>query len=302
MPGAPKLDRLVSRFPGLRAPATSPPPATKETASFPHAPDHLRLLELLLCSDLAIRSGTADPTQPRPLQLPAPHPSLHTKCGERLTLPITNELLRPLIESCDPETNPAPFVRQLWRKNASGKGPRPDQSKDTPSPLSKQFARTPPQTPDHPQSYPPRPAPHHSRRHVRTTARPARRASPTRHRNLHRPSGISTTACPRQARKPRTHQTPFVKKNPHETRTHRPPHTSRITRRPTTTRPHQPHDRPSPSAKTSGHTPTPSHRRKACQQPRRCAWPRSPTSSPCRKWTPCPPSAPPLQHRAGHPA
>ena len=72
-------------------------------------------LWILLCSDLAIRSGTAARLGPSSY-----NPILHelrftTKLGERLTLPITDEIAA-YIDQCD-LSNPESFVRQIHRRH-----------------------------------------------------------------------------------------------------------------------------------------------------------------------------------------
>lgn len=94
------------------------------------APTHLRLF-LLLCSDLAIRSGTAVAIGPD--NYDATHALLRftTKLGERLTLPVTAEI-KALIERCDLSRNMS-FVRQMHegQPNACLISKRPDRYKHT---------------------------------------------------------------------------------------------------------------------------------------------------------------------------
>jgi len=79
------------------------------------APAHLRLW-LLLCSDMAIRSGTAIRIGPQHWNRQRGTLSFTTKCEERLTLPVTTEI-ETLIDQCDPN-DPLPFVCQLWREHS----------------------------------------------------------------------------------------------------------------------------------------------------------------------------------------
>jgi integrase len=108
--GAPKLDDHVRRFAPPRPRNVVVTDEEKERI-FAAAPEHVRLW-LLLCSDLAIRSGTA-------IELSGEHydPSeqtltFTTKCDERLTLPVTEEIA-DLLKECDLDSSRS-FVRQLW--------------------------------------------------------------------------------------------------------------------------------------------------------------------------------------------
>lgn len=83
---------------------------------------HIKLW-LLLCSDLAIRSGTASQLSPHHYDKHAGTLTFTTKCDEHLTLPVTAEV-RQLLETCD-LTNPTPFVRQIWQTEKHKPGPRP---------------------------------------------------------------------------------------------------------------------------------------------------------------------------------
>lgn len=71
-------------------------------------------LWLLLCADLAIRSGTAINIAPAHYNAQRGTLSFTTKCDEHLTLPVTGEI-QALIDQCD-QNNPESFVRQLWRR------------------------------------------------------------------------------------------------------------------------------------------------------------------------------------------
>lgn len=111
--GAPRLDHLVARFPAPRPRNITV--TDKERATLLElAPPHVHLW-LLLCSDLAIRSGTA-------LRLAGhnydPHEGtlrFHTKCDERLTLPVTDEIAT-ILRTCDPQSGQS-FVAQLWHRH-----------------------------------------------------------------------------------------------------------------------------------------------------------------------------------------
>lgn len=76
------------------------------------APSHLRLF-VLLCADLAIRSGTVTKLAPQHYDPAAEQLTFVTKLGEKLTLPVTAEVAIAL-NACD-LSNPEPFIRQLWR-------------------------------------------------------------------------------------------------------------------------------------------------------------------------------------------
>jgi integrase len=110
--GAPRLDMSLRRYPGLRPRNVTATPDELERI-FAAAPPHLRLW-LLLCSDLAIRSGTAARLAPEHYDGRRLVLSFTTKCGEKLTLPVTAEI-HELIETCDHDSIVS-FVRQLWIK------------------------------------------------------------------------------------------------------------------------------------------------------------------------------------------
>ena len=120
--GAPKLDAEVRLYHGIR-PRSVTVEREEVDALLAAAPPHMRLW-ILLCSDLAIRSGTAArlgasdymPAE-RLLRFP-------TKRGSHLTLPVTAEI-EALLSQCDMHS-PVSFVRQLWRLHFSGHGHPPD--------------------------------------------------------------------------------------------------------------------------------------------------------------------------------
>lgn len=123
--GTPKLDQHVRHYP-----PPSPRNVTAERSDFAkilaHAEPHMRLW-LLLCSDLAMRSGTAIAIAPQHYHRETGTLRFVTKYQEAATLPVTNEI-RALIETCD-LNDPEPFVRQLWLCNCSSKArPRRDAS------------------------------------------------------------------------------------------------------------------------------------------------------------------------------
>jgi integrase len=109
---------MISKHPGLRPRNVT---ATQEEKDLliTGAPDHMRLW-ILLCSDLAIRSGTAARIAPQ--HYDAPRGLLHftTKLGEKLTLPVTAEIAA-MLKTCDPH-DPTPYVRQIHRDTLAKQG------------------------------------------------------------------------------------------------------------------------------------------------------------------------------------
>lgn len=110
--GAPKLDQHVRRYPGIR-PRNVTASRDEIDALLSAAPDHLRLW-VLLCSDLAMRSGTAARIGPRHYYQDTQSLQFTTKANAHLTLPVTAEI-RALIETCSMDS-PLSFVRQLWER------------------------------------------------------------------------------------------------------------------------------------------------------------------------------------------
>ncbi len=108
--GTPKLDQHVRRYQGIR-PRNVTASREEIDALLAAAPDHLRLW-ILLCSDLALRSGTAARLGPRHYYHSNHTLQFTTKANAHLTLPVTQEI-RELIERCSMDT-PVSFVRQLW--------------------------------------------------------------------------------------------------------------------------------------------------------------------------------------------
>jgi integrase len=118
--GAPKLDTYIRAYTGIR-PRNVTASREEIDAILNAAPDALRLW-VLLCSDLAIRSGTAARLAPNNYNPETRELRFTTKHGARLTLPVTEEI-RTLIERCNPHQD-IPFARQLWTPGFS-RGTRP---------------------------------------------------------------------------------------------------------------------------------------------------------------------------------
>ncbi len=108
--GAPKLDGHIHKYPGLRPRNVTLTYDERETI-FAAAEPHLRLW-LLLCSDLALRSGTAAKVGPEHYDPQRQKLTFTTKYGARLSLPVTAEIAE-LIGQCDMRDSWS-FVRQLW--------------------------------------------------------------------------------------------------------------------------------------------------------------------------------------------
>jgi integrase len=127
--GAPALSQIITRHPGLRPRNVTATDEERERILVA-APLHLRLFTLL-CSDLAIRSGTAVRISPENYDPTQGELHFTTKLGERLTLPITAEI-KALIGQCDLSNNQS-FVRQLHtgQPNSNLLSTRPDRYKHT---------------------------------------------------------------------------------------------------------------------------------------------------------------------------
>jgi integrase len=115
---APNLEQHVRRYPDVRPRNVTVTPAEID-ALMTAAPPYLRLW-LLLCSDLAIRSGTAASLGPAHYDRINRTLRFTTKHNAKLTLPVTAEI-RVLIDRCDLHLD-EPFVRQLWRNGPQHKG------------------------------------------------------------------------------------------------------------------------------------------------------------------------------------
>lgn len=109
--GAPKLDDEIRRHSGIR-PRNVIATDEERDALLAAATPHMRLF-ILLCSDLAIRSGTAGQLGPDNYDPARGILRFTTKKGEKVTLPVTSEI-RVLLDRCRMDTD-EPFVRQLWR-------------------------------------------------------------------------------------------------------------------------------------------------------------------------------------------
>ncbi len=108
--GAPKLDGYIRSYSGVRPRNVT---ATREEIdTLLDAANPGMRLWLLLCSDLAIRSGTAARIGASHYDKEQRQLRFTTKHDARQTLPVTQEI-QDLIEQCD-LTDPAPFVKQLW--------------------------------------------------------------------------------------------------------------------------------------------------------------------------------------------
>jgi integrase len=110
--GAQKLDGHIRRQTGVRPRNVTARPEERE-ALHAAAEPWLRLM-LLFCEDTAIRSGTAQRLGPEHYDTETGQLTFTTKMGEKLTLPVTQEIA-DLLEQCD-QQNPEPFVRQLWAR------------------------------------------------------------------------------------------------------------------------------------------------------------------------------------------
>lgn len=110
--GAPKLDGYVPRCSTPRPRSVVATDAEMEAIKS-HAPDDLRLF-VLLCADLAIRSGTAVKISPAEYDANRKTLRFATKKGARVALPVTEELAE-LLDQCD-QTNPEPFITQIRKR------------------------------------------------------------------------------------------------------------------------------------------------------------------------------------------
>jgi hypothetical protein len=116
--GAPKLDRGTTKYAGLR-PRNVTVTDEEHRAILAAAPDYLRLW-ILLCSDLAIRSGTALILGPEHYDQTRHIFRFVTKKGAHQTMPTTDEI-DLLLAECS-MTHHASFVRQLHLRHESSGG------------------------------------------------------------------------------------------------------------------------------------------------------------------------------------
>lgn len=111
--GAPKLNDLLVKRQGPR-PRNKVVERDALDRLLAAAPPHLRLL-ILLCSDMAMRSGTASRVGPDDWSPERQEFRFETKFGTKQTLPATAEIAE-LIGKCSMESQQS-FVRQLWPRN-----------------------------------------------------------------------------------------------------------------------------------------------------------------------------------------
>ena len=135
--GAPKLDEQIRRYPGVRPRNVT---ATKDEieAIMSAAPPDLRFW-LLLCSDLALRSGTAARMSPENFNPETGELHLTTKANAKLTLPVTEEI-GDLIDLCDQHDDRS-FVLQLRTRYRPHAQVSPDAKQVDPNTLRIRFAR-----------------------------------------------------------------------------------------------------------------------------------------------------------------
>ena len=135
--GAPKLDAHTSHYPGLRPRNVT---ATDEELDriMANAVPHMRLW-LLLCSDLAVRSGTAARLGPEHYDKTRNTLRFRTKYGAHLTLPITDEV-RAIIQTCDQKSHQS-FVRQLQIRHHNKMGRPIDPAANAPLQLDKEYRK-----------------------------------------------------------------------------------------------------------------------------------------------------------------
>jgi integrase len=111
--GSPKLDSAVRHYPAPR-PRNVTVTDEERARLFQAAPPYLRLW-LLLCSDLALRSGTAVTIGPHHYDAQKRLITFTTKYDEHMTMPITAEIAE-LVATCSLD-DPLSFVRQLWTQH-----------------------------------------------------------------------------------------------------------------------------------------------------------------------------------------
>jgi integrase len=134
MCGAPQCTQALPRLPTPR-PRNITVTDDERTRLLAAAAPHLKLW-LLLCSDLALRSGTAAFIAPQHYDHSAGELTFTTKYGERLTLPVTDQVAA-LIAQCDMH-DPSPFTMQLHRAQGR-RGPKPWHSRYYANSLRREF-------------------------------------------------------------------------------------------------------------------------------------------------------------------
>lgn len=134
--GSQELADLIAAHPGLR-PRNVVASEAEISALLAASRPHMRLW-LLLCSDLAIRSGTAARLAPAHYDQRSAILRFATKLGEKLTLPVTAEIAA-ILNTCDP-ANPESFVRQLWQRHRLRHAPQSKPFKNS-NQLNSQFQK-----------------------------------------------------------------------------------------------------------------------------------------------------------------
>lgn len=117
--GAEKLDRYVSKHPAIRPRNTK---ATRaEIDSLLAAASPALRLWILLCSDLAIRSGTAMGISPEHYDQERKALTFTSKKGSRVTLPVTGAVAE-ILDSCNLASS-VPFISQVRDNTRRRTGP-----------------------------------------------------------------------------------------------------------------------------------------------------------------------------------
>ena len=114
--GAEKLDGIVGRKASIR-PRNVVVRQDEKDLLLTAAPKHLKLW-ILLCSDLAIRSGTATRLGPEHYDARQQRLTYTTKMQEKQSVQVTAEIAA-LLDECEME-NSESFVQQLWHKAPCG--------------------------------------------------------------------------------------------------------------------------------------------------------------------------------------
>ena len=109
---------MITKHPGLR-PRNITMTQQEIDTILAAAPDDIRLW-LLLCSDLAMRSGTASRIGPNNYDPRRRELRFTTKCDEALTLPVTAEIAA-ILDTCD-HSSPLSYVQQLGFRQQQTRG------------------------------------------------------------------------------------------------------------------------------------------------------------------------------------